>query len=55
MKRFVAILFILICSTTLFGEDTIQGMYSYTYGDSESLVQAKQTCKNLGLHFLKPG
>lgn len=28
-------------------QDTIRGTYSYTYGDSESLVEARQTCKEL--------
>lgn len=30
-------------------QDTIQGSYSYTYGDLESLVEARQTCKDLAL------
>jgi hypothetical protein len=30
-------------------QDLIQGMYSYTYGDSESKVDARETCKNLAL------
>lgn len=30
-------------------QDAIQGMYSYTYGDNESLVEAKQTVKELAL------
>jgi hypothetical protein len=49
MKRMVSILFVLICFAGAFAEDTIQGMYSYTYGDSESLVEARATCKNLAL------
>lgn len=32
-----------------FAQDTITGTYSYTYGDSESLVEARQLCKDLAL------
>ncbi len=32
-----------------FAQDTIRGTYSYTYGDKESLVDARQTCKNLAI------
>ena len=32
-----------------FAQDTIRGTYSYTYGDKESLVEARQTCKNLAI------
>jgi hypothetical protein len=31
------------------GQDVVRGTYSYTYGDKESLVDAKQTCKNLAV------
>jgi hypothetical protein len=30
-------------------QDTIRGTYSYTYGDKESLVEARSTCKDLAL------
>ncbi len=30
-------------------QDAIKGTYSYTYGDLESLVEARQTCKDLAL------
>jgi len=30
-------------------QDKIRGTYSYTYGDNESLVEARQTCKDLAL------
>jgi hypothetical protein len=42
-------LVIVLFCTFVRAEDTIQGMYSYTYGDSESLVEARQTCKDLAL------
>ncbi|MEJ2629468.1 MAG: hypothetical protein P8078_13065, partial [bacterium] len=35
--------------STVQAQDTIQGSYSYTYGDNESLVEARQTCKDLAL------
>lgn len=44
----IALAVILIC-TFARAQDTIQGMYSYTYGDNESLVEARQTCKDLAL------
>ena len=40
---------ILMSSTAALAQDTIQATYSYTYGDSESLVEARQTCKDLAL------
>jgi len=43
------ILIALTISGPLLAQDTIQGTYSYTYGDSESLVEARQTCKDLAL------
>jgi hypothetical protein len=30
-------------------QDVIRGTYSYTYGDKETLVEARQTCKNLAV------
>jgi hypothetical protein len=30
-------------------QEIVRGTYSYTYGDSETLVQARQTCKNLAV------
>ena len=32
-----------------YAQDTIRGTYAYTYGDKESLVEARQTCKELAL------
>ncbi len=32
-----------------FGQDMIRGTYSYTYGDGESLVEARQTCRDLAV------
>ena len=46
--RKVIIGFFLI-SGILAAQDTITGTYSYTYGDSESLVDARQSCKDLAL------
>ncbi len=42
---------IVLCLLTSFAvaQDTIRGSYSYTYGDSESLVEARQTCKDLAI------
>lgn len=31
------------------GQDVIRGTYSYTYGDKESLVEARQTCRDLAV------
>ena len=43
------ILFFYAWVSLVFGQDTISGTYSYTYGDKESLVEARQTCKDLAL------
>jgi len=43
------ILFFSIWVSTAVAQDTISGTYSYTYGDKESLVEARQTCKDLAL------
>jgi len=43
------ILFVLLVASSLLAQDMIKGTYSYTYGDSESLVEARQTCKDLAL------
>lgn len=42
---------IAICmiSSAAFSQDIINGSYSYTFGDSESLVEARQTCKDLAI------
>lgn len=48
MKRITLVIAFLSCAF-LQAQDTIQGMYSYTYGDNESLVEARQTCKKLAL------
>ncbi|MBN2789176.1 MAG: hypothetical protein JXR69_03225 [Candidatus Delongbacteria bacterium] len=42
------IIFFLIFSTLLLSKQ-IQGSYTYTYGDNESLVKARQTCKELAI------
>lgn len=44
---FISILISVAVSS--YSQDVIRGAYSYTYGDSESLVQAKQTCKDLAV------
>jgi len=49
MTRRILILFVLIYAARLPAQEIIRGTYSYTYGDSESLVQARQTCKNLAI------
>lgn len=36
-------------SALVFGQDVIRGTYSYTYGDRESLVEARQACRNLAV------
>jgi hypothetical protein len=36
-------------SALVFGQDVIRGTYSYTYGDGESLVEARQACRDLAL------
>jgi hypothetical protein len=41
--------FCLFMAAFVSAQDTIQGTYSYTYGDQESLVEARQTCKDLAL------
>jgi hypothetical protein len=46
--RRIIFIFLLFVSAA-FAQDKIRGTYSYTYGDSESLVEAKQTCKDLAL------
>lgn len=35
--------------SVLRGQDIIRGTYTYTWGDSESLVEARKTCKDLAL------
>ena len=46
---FIAMTIVILLVSFGLAQDTIQGMYSYTYGDSESLVDAKQTCRNLAV------
>jgi hypothetical protein len=36
-------------SALVFGQDVIRGTYSYTYGDGESLVEARQACRDLAV------
>ena len=49
MKKYVFLFLTILFPLTLFALDTITGSYSYTYGDSESLVEARQLCKDLAL------
>lgn len=49
MIRKTASIIFIIMVTFIYAQEMIRGTYSYTYGDSESLVQARQTCKNLAL------
>ena len=35
--------------TTVSSQDIIHGIYSYTYGDRESLVEARKICKTLAV------
>ena len=42
-------LFLLFGVSVCLGQDTIRGTYSYTYGDRESLVEARQACKDLAI------
>lgn len=44
-----AIVLLLIWISFIFAQDKIQGSYTYTYGDKESLVEARQTCKDLAV------
>ena len=44
-----AIVLLLIWIPFIFAQDKIQGSYTYTYGDKESLVEARQTCKDLAV------
>ncbi len=48
---FIKKMIFLLCLifSTVQAQDTIRGSYSYTYGDNESLVEARQTCKDLAL------
>ncbi len=47
MTRRILFLFVIVYAAWLPAQEIIRGTYSYTYGDSESLIQARQTCKNL--------
>ncbi len=46
---FLVFFFVSLSSAQNTTQDTIRGTYSYTYGDKESLVDARQTCKNLAI------
>lgn len=46
--RRMMLIFIFIAANVI-AQDVIQGTYSYTYGDNESLIEARQTCKDLAL------
>ena len=50
MKNIIgAILLSIAWISVTFAQDKIQGTYTYTYGDKESLVEARQTCKDLAI------
>lgn len=50
MKKIVfGIILAAATAVVAYGQDVIRGTYSYTYGDGESLVEAKQTCKELAI------
>ncbi len=50
MKRFHIIITVLVLfASVILAQDTIRGTYTYTFGDSESLVDARKTCKDLAL------
>ena len=48
-KRMWVLSFVLCMAWLASAQEIIRGTYSYTYGDSETLVAARQTCKNLAL------
>ena len=48
LKRIILFFTCIIC-LSVHAQDKIRGTYSYTYGDNESLVEARQTCKDLAL------
>lgn len=45
----VVAIMLLVWMPMIFAQDKIQGTYTYTYGDKESLVEARQTCKDLAV------
>ncbi len=48
--HWIIFIFVFVMTTVCsFSQDVIHGTYSYTYGDQESLVEARQTCKDLAL------
>jgi hypothetical protein len=49
MLRITALLFLTGMFLSSFAQEIVRGTYSYTYGDSETLVQARQTCRNLAV------
>lgn len=49
MRHYAIISFFILGISAVLAQDTIQGSYSYTYGDKESLIEARQTCKDLAL------
>jgi hypothetical protein len=48
MKR-ILLIGLWLCATASVTADVIHGTYSYTYGDRETLVDARQVCKDLAL------
>jgi len=49
MRKICIIILLIAAWAVCPSQDLIQGMYSYTYGDSESKVDARETCRNLAL------
>jgi hypothetical protein len=49
MRFYIFIPLLLFVVPLAFAQDTIRGSYTYTFGDKESLVEARQTCKDLAL------
>jgi hypothetical protein len=48
MKKAIGII-VFLAAAAVMAQDIIRGSYSYTYGDSESLVEARKVCKDLAL------
>ncbi|MBN2103123.1 hypothetical protein JW835_03685 [bacterium] len=49
MNQKIIMLIFIVIKMSAFTQDTIQGSYHYTYGDNESLVEARKTCKDLAI------
>jgi hypothetical protein len=48
-KRHYMMMLVFFGFSLSFAQDKIQGSYTYTYGDKESLVEARQSCKDLAV------